>query len=33
MPFDPARYPDALTIGRLLELGLPLAVHCHRCIR
>jgi hypothetical protein len=33
MRFDPARYPDAFTIGRLLELGLPLAVHCHRCGR
>jgi predicted nucleic-acid-binding Zn-ribbon protein len=33
MPFDPSRFPDALTIGRLLEMGLPLAVHCHRCGR
>jgi hypothetical protein len=33
MPFDPARFPDALTIGRLLELGLPLSIHCHRCGR
>jgi hypothetical protein len=33
MPFDPARYPDAITICRLVELRLPLAVHCHRCGR
>lgn len=32
-PTDPPAYPDALTIGRLLELGLPLADHCHRCGR
>ena len=32
-PFDPARCPGTLTIGRLIELGLPLAVHCHRCGR
>lgn len=33
MPFDPARWPDAVTVGRLVETDVPLGIHCRRCGR
>ena len=33
MKFDPMKWPDAVTIGRLIEQGMPLGVHCNPCGR
>lgn len=31
MAFDPARYPDAATIGYLIGRGMELEIHCIAC--
>ena len=31
MGFDAAKWPNAVTIGRLIEQGMPLGAHCHKC--
>ncbi len=33
MIFDPAKYPNAVTIGYLIEYGMALEVHCLKCGR
>ncbi len=33
MGFDARKWPDAVTIGRLIEQGMPLGVHCLPCGR
>ncbi len=29
--FDPAKYPQAVTIGGLIEKGMELEIHCYKC--
>lgn len=31
MPFDPAKYPDAITVGQLIERGMKIGLHCFDC--
>ena len=31
MPFDPARWPNAVRVRDLIAKGTPLEVHCSRC--
>ena len=33
MPFDAARWPDAITVAQLIERAIPMSVHCHKCGR
>jgi hypothetical protein len=33
MGFDPARYPNAVTLSRYREEGLRVSLHCFRCGR
>ena len=31
MPFDPSRYPNAVTIGWLIAERMGLGIHCQKC--
>jgi hypothetical protein len=33
MTFDPAKWPNAVTLAYLAENGIALGVHCHKCAR
>ena len=33
MSFDPAKWPNAVTLADLVESGTPLGVHCFKCAR
>ena len=33
MSFDATRWPNAVTIGSLIEDGMQMEAHCHRCGR
>jgi hypothetical protein len=33
MPFDSARWPNAVTIGKLIDRAMQLEAHCHGCGR
>ena len=33
MPFDSARWPNAVTVAGLIEQAMPLGIHCIKCGR
>jgi hypothetical protein len=33
MPFDPARWPNAVRVGDLIAGRIPLGIHCGKCSR